>query len=351
VNDRITALEKGFLAALEGARDPESLSELRVEYFGKKGKLTSLLRSVGELPAADRPAFGGEVNKARERLEALLVGKLDAASMAAEDRAVAGERIDVSWPGRRPRLGTLHPLTLIERKIVGVFKSLGFSVETGPDVETDYYNFEALNFPPEHPARDMQDTFFLAGNLLLRTHTSPVQIRTMERKAPPVQIVIPGRVYRHDSDVTHSPVFHQVEGLCIGPDVTFAHLKGTLEAFVRMMFGSGVGSRFRPSFFPFTEPSAELDMQCCFCKGKGCRICKNSGWIEILGCGMVDPNVLQFVGGAWAARGETNPYDPEKVSGFAWGMGVERVAMVLHGIDDIRLFYENDERFLRQFRE
>ncbi|MFH1017449.1 MAG: phenylalanine--tRNA ligase subunit alpha [Pseudomonadota bacterium] len=351
MNDRLIALEQEFRAALENARGAEALSGLRVEYFGKKGKLTALLRSVGELPPGERPAFGNRVNEARQRLEARLVDKANRAAEESEDREVRSERIDVHWPGRRPKLGTLHPLTLVERKIVRTFESLGFSVRTGPDVETDWYNFEALNFPPEHPARDMQDTFFLENNLVLRTHTSPVQIRTMERQAPPVQIVIPGRVYRHDSDVTHSPVFHQVEGLCVGSGVTFAHLKGTLETFVHMMFGPDIGSRFRPSFFPFTEPSAELDMQCGSCKGKGCRICKNTGWIEILGCGMVDPNVLDFVGRAWTARGETNPYDAEKVSGFAWGMGIERVAMVLHGIDDIRLFYENDVRFLGQFEE
>jgi phenylalanyl-tRNA synthetase alpha chain len=237
----------------------------------------------------------------------------------------------------------------VEERIVKIFRSLGFSVESGPEVETDYYNFEALNIPVDHPARDMQDTFFLEGGLLLRTHTSPVQIRTMEKTPPPIRMIVPGRAFRRDADVTHSPVFHQVEGLCVGEEITFGHLKGTLEAFVHMMFGADIATRFRPSFFPFTEPSAEVDMACGSCRGKGCRVCKNTGWLEILGCGMVDPNVYSFVGNAWKARGEENPYDPEKISGFAFGMGIERIAMVRFGIDDIRLLYENDVRFLNQF--
>lgn len=350
MSNPLAKLESSFESALAKAADLESLNELRVQTFGKKGSLTLALRSIGELSADERPTFGAKVNELRVKLEARLSEKIAALEAKSLSKSLSQETIDVTLPGRAPRFGTLHPLTIVERRVLDIFRSLGFSVEEGPDVETDYYNFEALNFPKEHPARDMQDTFFVEGGLLLRTHTSPVQIRTMEKKAPPVRIVIPGRVYRHDSDITHSPVFHQVEGLCVGPNVTFAHLKGVLQAFVHMMFGTEIGTRFRPSFFPFTEPSAEVDMMCGSCKGKGCRVCKGTGWVEILGCGMVDPNVYDFVGRSWTSRGETNPYDPEKVSGFAFGMGIERMAMVLYGVDDIRLFYENDLRFLEQFR-
>jgi phenylalanyl-tRNA synthetase alpha chain len=350
VTDPLERIERSFETALGEARDLAALDEVRVRFFGKKGELTIALRAIGELPPAERPAFGEKVNRVRGTLEARWEERRAAFEAQAEARAIETGSVDVGLPGRRAIPGSLHPLTKVERRIVGIFRSLGFSVATGPDVETDHYNFGALNFPADHPARDMQDTFFLEGGLLLRTHTSPVQIRSMEAAPPPLKLIIPGRVYRHDSDVTHSPVFHQVEGLCVGTSVTFAHLKGTLEAFIRMMFGPDIRARFRPSFFPFTEPSAEVDMQCGSCRGKGCRICKGTGWIEVLGCGMVDPAVFEAVGRTYGARGLTNPYDPEKVSGFAWGMGIERVAMVLHGIDDIRLFFENDLRFLGQFR-
>jgi phenylalanyl-tRNA synthetase alpha chain len=338
VKDPLANIETSFRAALASAQDLDALNQLRVSVLGKKGTLTQSLRSVGELPAGERPAFGQRVNELRASLEAALADKQATLQAQQESRSVSGEKIDVTLPGHGVDFGSLHPLTLIERKIVAIFRSLGFSVAEGPEIETDYYNFEALNFPPEHPARDMQDTFFLEDGLLLRTHTSPVQIRTMEVQEPPVRIVIPGRVYRHDSDVTHSPVFHQVEGLAVGPDITFAHLKGTLEAFVHLMFGEKAQTRFRPSFFPFTEPSAELDVM------------GPHGWMEILGCGMVDPNVFSAVGNAWRTRGKENPYDPAKVSGYAFGMGIERVAMIVYGISDIRLFYENDLRFLKQFK-
>ncbi len=349
MSDRLAQIERSFEKSLSGTNDLDSLEQLRVDVLGKKGTLTTTLRSIGKLPAKERPLFGEKVNALRMKLEENLRQKKEKLENSEEEKKIRDEAIDVTLPGRQPARGSLHPLSQIEKKIVTIFRSLGFSVAEGPDIETDYYNFEALNFPKDHPARDMQDTIFVEGGLLLRTHTSPVQIRTMEVKPPPVRIVIPGRVYRHDDDSTHSPVFHQVEGLCVGTDVTFAHLKGTIEAFIHMMFGKEIKARFRPSFFPFTEPSAEVDMACGSCKGKGCRVCKQTGWVEILGCGMVDPNVYDFVGKAWKKRGEPNPYDPEKISGFAWGMGVERVAMVLHGIDDIRLFYENDIRFLEQF--
>ncbi len=338
MKDPLANIEKSFEAALREAQDLEALSKLRVSVLGKKGNLTLSLRSVGELPEKERPSFGQRVNELRAKFEESLAQKQRELETAAETRSVEQEKIDVTLPGRRAGMGSLHPLTAVERRITGIFRSLGFSVAEGPEIETDYYNFEALNFPQEHPARDMQDTFFLEDELLLRTHTSPVQIRTMEEREPPIRIVIPGRVYRHDSDITHSPVFHQVEGLAVGSNVTFAHLKGTLQAFVQLMFGEKVETRFRPSFFPFTEPSAELDAM------------GPHGWMEILGCGMVDPNVFEAVGKTWKGRGKENPYDPAKVSGYAFGMGIERIAMILYGIDNIRLFYENDVRFLRQFK-
>lgn len=337
MKDPLASIEKSFQSALQTAQDLEALSTLRVSVLGKKGTLTSALKSIADLPPKERPTFGARVNELRSKLEETLTKKQKELESAAENEAVAKEVSDVTLPGQKATVGSLHPLTLVERRIVAIFRSLGFAVADGPDVETDYYNFESLNFPPEHPARDMQDTFFLENDLLLRTHTSPVQIRTMEQEKPPVHIVIPGRVYRHDSDTTHSPVFHQVEGLAVGTDITFSHLKGTLESFIHLMFGKKVETRFRPSFFPFTEPSAELDVM------------GPHGWMEILGCGMVDPNVFEAVGKVWEKRGEENPYDPARVSGFAFGMGIERIAMILYGIKDIRLFYENDIRFLGQF--
>ncbi|MCB1198444.1 MAG: phenylalanine--tRNA ligase subunit alpha, partial [Deltaproteobacteria bacterium] len=251
------------------------------------------------------------------------------------------EKLDVTLPGAKILFGTAHPLTQVQHKLVRIFSSLGFSVEEGPDIESDYYNFGALNFPDNHPARDMQDTFFTTDQHVLRTHTSPVQVRMMEKQAPPIRMIVPGRVYRHDADATHSPVFHQIEGLCVGPHITFAHLKGTLEAFVAMMFGKDAQTRFRPSFFPFTEPSAELDV-----------MGPTGNWMEILGCGMVDPAVFENIAKVWAQKHpdqKENPYDPEKVSGFAFGMGIERIAMIDYGVKDIKLFYENDVQFLEQF--
>lgn len=317
------------------------LNEIRVKYLGKKGEITGLLRGLGALSAEDRPRVGQIVNKAREELEQLIAEKkaaLDAAELA---RKLADEKIDVTLPGRKLPNGNLHPLTLTLNRIKNIFMDMGFSVEEGPEIERDYFNFEALNLPKDHPARDMQDSFYITEEILMRTQTSPVQARTMQAHEPnsPIRMIAPGRVYRRDDyDATHSPMFTQVEGLVIDEGISFADLKGTLEVFLHKIFSDDVGVRFRPSFFPFTEPSAEVDISCVMCHGKGCRVCKGTGWLEILGAGMVHPHVLEMSG-----------YDPKKVSGFAFGLGVERIAMLSYGIDDLRLFYDNDVRFLKQF--
>ncbi len=306
--------------------------------LGRSGELTALLRGLGKVPAADRPRLGEEVNRAKERLEAELAARLVALKAEEHRLALQAQRPDLSLPGRAIPPGAVHPIARVQDEIIEIFGRLGFSVAEGPEVETDYYNFAALNFPDDHPARDMQDTFHLSADTLLRTHTSPVQIRTMKARRPPVRYIFPGKTYRRDADTTHSPMFHQVEGLAVDTNISMGDLKGTLEHFAREMFGSRVSIRFRPSFFPFTEPSAEADVSCFGCGGSGCRLCKQSGWLEILGSGMVHPNVLRNVG-----------YDPEEVTGWAFGMGVERVAMLKYRIDDIRLFFENDLRFLGQF--
>ena len=291
---------------------------------------------MGKLPAEERPEAGKTANQIKTRL----TDAFDARKRGLEERDAAAGRhlLDVTLPGRRPLRGHLHPITLVEREICRIFARMGFRVVKGPNVELDYYNFEALNIPKDHPARDMQDTFYVTENVVLRTHTSPMQIRTMERQPPPVAVIAPGKVYRRDSDVTHTPMFTQVEGLLVDEGVTFGDLKGTLSAFARQIFGRDTKVRFRPSFFPFTEPSAEVDIQCVICGGTGCRTCSQTGWLEILGSGMVDPAVYGFV-----------DYDPERFSGFAFGMGIERIAMLKYGIDDIQLFFRNDMRFLRQF--
>jgi phenylalanyl-tRNA synthetase alpha chain len=311
---------------------------VRIKYLGKRGTLTQLLRGLPSLPPAERPIVGKEANAAKAGLES----ELEARQAVLEDlerRArLAADRPDLTLPGRRVVPGALHPLTQVHDEIVDVFTGMGFAVADGPEVELDYYNFEALNIPKDHPARDMQDTFYVSGEILLRTQTSPVQIRTMERQKPPVRIICPGRVYRRDADITHSPVFHQVEGLAVDRGISMSDLKGTLALFARELFGPDSRIRFRPSFFPFTEPSAEVDVLCFLCKGGGCRVCKQSGWLEILGSGMVHPRILRAMG-----------YDTEEVTGWAFGMGIERVAMLRYGVDDIRLFYENDLRFLSQF--
>jgi phenylalanyl-tRNA synthetase alpha chain len=304
-----------------------------------------MLRGLKDLPAEERPRAGAELNRLRQLFEDEIEERFRQVREQARRQALKEEWVDITLPGTRWERGRMHPLTLVMDEIIDIFWGLGFEIARGPDIEDDYYNFEALNIPQDHPARDMQDTFFVSHDRLLRTHTSPVQIHTMESRKPPLQVIVPGAVYRHDDDATHSPMFHQVEGFVVDRRITFADLKGVLTHVLRQLFSQGTGVRFRPSFFPFTEPSAEIDIQCLICGGQGtlpdgqaCRVCKATGWLEILGAGMIDPQVFHFVG-----------YDPEKVSGFAFGMGVERIAMLKYGIDDIRLFFQNDLRFLRQF--
>ena len=330
-------LEEGR-GAVQAAANESALQDVRVSFLGKKGALTAIMKGMGQLSAEERPVIGALANQVKEQLEALIEERRNILKEGELTRRLQQERIDVSLPGRCNKLGHKHPITLVTEEIVAIFSSLGFWVEEGPEVEKDFYNFEALNIPKDHPARDMQDTFYVSEDVVLRTHTSPVQIRTMLKHAPPVRVIAPGTVYRRDSDITHSPMFHQIEGFLVDQHVTFGDLKGILTTFINQYFGKGLGVRFRPSFFPFTEPSAEVDIQCVICGGKGCRVCKNSGWLEILGSGMIDPAVFQSV-----------DYDAEKYSGFAFGMGLERIAMLKYGVNDLRLFFENDQRFLAQF--
>jgi phenylalanyl-tRNA synthetase alpha chain len=338
MKEQIEAHLQQALAELDGASSEEEIQEVRVKYLGKKGALTLIKKGLGSLSPDERPVVGQSVNIVSNRLMEMIDSTLSALRNARKEESLQKERIDVTLPGRRRPTGSKHPITLVTEEITEIFAGLGFQVAEGPEIELDYYNFETLNFPKDHPARDMQDTFFIDDNILLRTHTSPVQVRTMLKHAPPVRIIAPGTVYRCDSDATHSPMFHQVEGLMVDHGITFGDLKGILTIFVNQFFGKGIGVRLRPSFFPFTEPSAEVDIACVICKGKGCRVCKNSGWLEILGAGMVDPEVYRHV-----------HYDPETISGFAFGMGIERIAMLKYGINDMRLLFENDLRFLRQF--
>ena len=327
------------LAEVAGARSTSDLEQVRVRVLGRSGQLTTLLRSLGSIPAAERPRIGEQTNRAKASVEAAIAARLE--GLKAEERRVTlqADRPDLTLPGRRPDPGPVHPITRVTEEIIEVFEGLGFSVAEGPEVESDYYNFAALNFPDDHPARDMQDTFHVGPDALLRTHTSPVQIRTMKAQRPPVRIICLGKVYRRDIlDATHSPMFHQVEGLAVDKHITMADLKATLQLFAREMFGPKSTVRFRPSFFPFTEPSAEVDVRCFKCGGDGCRFCRGSGWLEILGSGMVHPNVLRNVG-----------YDPEEVTGWAFGMGIDRIALLKYEIDDIRLFFDNDLHFLQQF--
>ncbi len=323
---------------LRGASTEDAIQAIRTKYLGRKGVLTSILRGLGSVAPEERPAMGQLANQVKETLSARIDEVLSGLSAAKKDGKLLKEQLDVTLPGRRVACGTLHPITLVTQEICGILSSLGFSIAEGPEVELDYYHFEALNMAKDHPSRDMQATFYITENLLLRTHTSPVQVRVMEKQKPPVRIIAPGKVYRPDADISHSPMFHQIEGLYVDRGVTFADLKGTLTFFLKHVFGDEIGVRFRPSFFPFTEPSAEVDIQCVMCRGKGCRVCGQSGWLEILGSGMVDPEVFKAVG-----------YDSEEYTGFAFGLGVERIAMLRYGISDIRLFTENDRRFLEQF--
>lgn len=325
--------------ALASAQDSKALEELRVKYLGKKGELTAILKQMGGLSADERPKVGQLANEVRATIETMIAEKGTALKAAMLDKRLELESLDVTIPGKSAPIGRAHPLTKVLDEIEEIFLGMGFSVAEGPEVELDYYNFEALNIPKNHPARDTQDTFYINDNVVLRTQTSPVQIRTMEQQKPPIRVIAPGRVYRSDAvDATHSPLFHQIEGLVVDKGVTMADLKGTLEMFVKRLYGNDSVVRFRPHHFPFTEPSAELDVQCFSCGGKGCRLCKGEGWIELLGCGMVNPKVLSACG-----------IDPEVYSGFAFGMGLERVVMRRYAIDDMRLFYENDLRFLSQF--
>lgn len=340
MREKLVKIKSQADEAVQKAVDLNELNEVRVKFLGKKGALTQVLRGMGGLSAEERPVIGQLANEVREYLEKVLEDKQAVLKEEAKAQRLAAETIDITLPGRPVLLGKRHPLTAVLDEIKTIFLGLGFEIEEGPEVETDYYNFEALNLPKEHPARDMQDSFYITAETLLRTHTSPVQPRTMEKKAPqvPVKVIAPGKVYRRDDDATHSPMFHQVEGFIIDQNISFSDLKGTLLTFSRQMFGEDREIRLRPSFFPFTEPSAEVDISCIMCHGKGCRVCSGTGWLEILGSGMIHPRVLSMSG-----------YDPKVVTGFAFGMGVERITMLKYGIDDLRLLFENDLRFLGQF--
>jgi phenylalanyl-tRNA synthetase alpha chain len=335
VENSIEDIEARATEELKIASDVDNIRELSVKYLGRKGKLTQFLRNIAQMPQEMRPEAGKKANILKKRLEKAFSDSLKKIEALSTENIGA---IDVSLPGRPAPVGTLHPITRITREICSIFQKLGFDVAEGPEVESDYYNFEALNIPKNHPARDMQDTFYVSENIVLRTHTSPLQVRIMEKTNPPVRIVAPGKVYRCDSDLTHTPMFHQVEGLLVDENVSFGDLKGVLTAFVHQMFDERISLRFRPSFFPFTEPSAEVDILCVMCRGKGCRVCSKTGWLEVLGSGMVHPAVFENV-----------DYDASRFTGFAFGMGVERIAMLKYGIDDIRKFFENDCRFLHQF--
>jgi len=335
LNASIDQIYQEALQEIEAAADRLAIQDVSVRYLGRKGIITQFLRNVSKLPADQRPAAGKKANEVKNLLDAACkeaTQKLETAVKKAK------QGIDVSLPGRPAPNGSLHPLTQINQRICDIFTKMGFEIAEGPEVELDYYNFEALNFPKDHPARDMQDTLFVSDDIVLRTHTSPLQIRTMEKQQPPVRIIMPGKVYRCDSDLTHTPMFNQVEGLLVDENISFGDLKGTLTSFVHQMFDEQTSLRFRPSFFPFTEPSAEVDILCVMCRGDGCRVCSHTGWLEILGSGMVHPALYENVG-----------YDADRYTGFAFGMGVERIAMLKYGIDDIRKFFENDLRFLSQF--
>ena len=324
--------------ASEKAADLRSLDDVRVAYLGKKGELTNLLKSLGQVDSDERPKAGAKINEAKVALQEDLAARKDILEQAALSTSLLAEKVDVSLPGRRPATGGLHPVTQAMYRIEEIFTGAGYEVVSGPEVENDYYNFEALNIPSHHPARAMHDTFYFGDGTLLRTHTSPSQVHTMEKQDPPIRVICPGRVYRRDSDLTHSPMFHQVEGLVVDEGISFADLKGTVIDFLQRFFEKDLEVRFRPSYFPFTEPSAEVDVQCVHCLGKGCRVCSNTGWLEVMGCGMVHPNVLNMAN-----------IDAEVYSAFAFGFGGDRLAMLLYEVDDLRLFFENDLRFLRQF--
>jgi len=339
VRERIVRIKEEFIQETSSESAPLKVEELTAKYLGRKrGVITELIKELSKLPKELRPEMGRAINElkrfAEDKLAELEVKKKELIRKKEERE----RRIDITLPGRIPEVGKAHPIMVIKEKIERIFLDIGYTIEEGPEIETDYYNFEALNMPPEHPARDSWSTFFITGKTMLRSHTSPVQIRTMERKKPPIRIIIPGRVYRPDWDIRHTPMFYQLEGLVVDEGITFADFKGTMEYFLKRLFGEKTRTRFRPSFFPFTEPSAEVDIACFSCNGSGCRLCGGSGWIEILGSGMVDPFLFEKVG-----------YDPERYTGFAWGMGLDRITLLLYGIEDTRLFYENDLRLISQF--
>ncbi|MBW2939672.1 phenylalanine--tRNA ligase subunit alpha [Zhongshania aquimaris] len=337
--ENLEGLAAEAAAKISAATDAQALDQVRVEYLGKKGHITALLKGLGGLSAEERPAAGAEINRVKEALSDQISQSKLRLDQAAVDARLEAEKIDVTLSGRGQHAGGLHPVTRTIERISEFFGSIGFEVVEGPEIEDDYHNFEALNIPAHHPARAMHDTFYVDDSTVLRTHTSPVQVRVMESSEPPMKLICPGRVYRCDSDLTHTPMFHQVEGLLISEDTSFADLKGMLESFLRSFFEKELSVRFRPSYFPFTEPSAEVDIQCVMCGGEGCRVCSHTGWIEILGCGMVHPSVF-----------EASNIDAERFTGFAFGLGVERLAMLRYGVNDLRLFFENDLRFLAQFK-
>lgn len=339
MKEQLRAISERAANALKEVKAQSELEELRVAYLGKKGELTSILKQMGKLSAEERPAMGQLANAVRSEIEAKIAEKTALIKKAEQDKKLEKETLDISLPGKKGKKGGIHPLNTVLKDMINIFQSMGFDVVDGPEIETEYYNFEALNVPADHPARDMQDTFYVGDGLILRSQTSATQIRTMENRKPPIRMICPGRVYRADDvDATHSPVFHQIEGLVVDKGITMCDLKGTLEQFAREIYGSDTKVKFRPSFFPFTEPSVEVDVSCSECGGKGCRVCKGSGWIEILGAGMVHPRVLERCG-----------IDPEEYSGFAFGIGLDRLTTTRYKISDIRLLFENDIRFLSQF--
>lgn len=336
--DDLHSLKKVFLAEIAAVTDLAGLQQVKARYTGKKGLLTEKLKALSSISPEERRTYGRLVNEIKDFIEHTVKEKEFAFKAIEKETRLHTEKIDITLPGKPFLFGRKHPITQVLSEIKDIFVSMGFAIEEGPEVELDYYNFEALNLPKDHPARDMQDTFYVSDDIVLRTHTSPVQVRVMEKKKPPLKIIVPGKVYRCDSDVSHTAMFHQVEGLMVGTDMSFSDLKGLLELFIHSFFSKDTPVRFRPSYFPFTEPSAEVDIGCIFCSGKGCRVCKTTGWLEVMGCGMVNPRVFEMSG-----------YQPDEYTGFAFGMGVERMTMLKYSIDDIRLFYENDLRFLKQF--
>lgn len=338
MKEKIESIKSAALLAIEQATTSSGLNDVRVRFLGKSGEITSLMKLLGAVSKEERPAMGKALNDVRVQIESALDAKTDVVEESEKQARLAAEAVDVTLPGKTPAKGSLHPLTLVREDILRVFLGMGFSIAEGPEIESDLYNFQLLNVPKDHPARDMQDTFYVNDNFVLRTHTSPMQARIMTTTQPPIRVVIPGRVYRSDDDASHSPIFHQIEGLAVDKHITVGDLEGCLQTFAEQLFSSDTRIRLRPSYFPFTEPSVEVDVTCAICHGKGCRVCKGTGWVEILGAGIVNPAVLEMCG-----------IDSKEYSGFAFGLGLERIAMIKYGIPNIKLFYENDVRFLEQF--